>query len=192
MGKNLNASLLGGEIHRHTLGDWEVSWESHGDYRHWCTQRLSRHSRTVLVVMKNPGSLSGNGSNLKRDTTLRILRGVGEQVGFDQVVLNLFDFASPKVSELYANWTRKDRAELVYGHIDHRSCCAVIYAHGDWEKLYHQDFVDRISVARKHFKALPEITIPTTKAGNPVHPMNWQRNGLLPEVLTACQQHFSA
>ncbi len=139
--------------------------------------------------MKNPGSLSGDGKNLRKDTTLRILRVVGDEVGMDQMVINLFDYASPNPQELHDNWEYRDSKALVYPHIKAKSYRAILYAYGDIYPTCSADYLDRIASVRDRFKALTEIVIPKTKAGYPVHPMNWQRHRLLPEVIAAIKEH---
>ena len=69
-------SLLSGIVCSYKLNDWVVAWESSIDYRyrHWCLQAHPNNNDMVLVVMLNPGSLSGDGRNIKKDTTLGILR----------------------------------------------------------------------------------------------------------------------
>ena len=96
-------SLMGGNIYSVLLDDWEISWESQKEYRHWCIQKKTDNKKTLLVIMFNPGSLSGDGKNLSRDTTLRVLREVCGNAGFNQLILNLFDYANPKTAPLFSN-----------------------------------------------------------------------------------------
>ncbi len=138
-------SLLGGKVFRHSINSWQVSWESQRRYRHWCIQEKLTHSDRMLVVMKNPGSLSGDGSNLRRDSTLRILRTVGEKVGLNQLVINLFDYATPNLAVLHKNWHKRDRSDLVYDHLDLMQCRFVLYAYGDPDDDHLSDYRDRIS-----------------------------------------------
>lgn len=139
--------------------------------------------------MKNPGSLSGDGANLRRDTTLRILRIVGEAVGLDQTIINLFDYAA---DDLHANWKRRDSSRLVYGRLKTACYRAILFAHGDFDRQRRADYTKRVTLVRQTFSPLPTIVIPLTIAGNPVHPMNWQRNGLMPDVIAAIKEHLSA
>lgn len=182
--------ILGGTVFEHTIDDWQVSWESDGDYRHWCIQESSEHSDRVVIVMKNPGSLSGDGANLRRDRTLRILRIVGEAAGINWVIVNLFDYATPKLQCLHDNWDRRDGNALVYRHIDIENCRFVIFAYGDLITEHYAEYFARIEHVRKSFESLEDISIPTTKAGNPVHPMNWQRNKLMTQVIDAIKHHM--
>ena len=50
---------MGGNIYSVLLDDWEISWESQKEYRHWCIQKKTDNKKTLLVIMFNPGSLSG-------------------------------------------------------------------------------------------------------------------------------------
>jgi len=184
--------LLGGRVYQYELEGWNIVWESRGNYRHWCTQTHERFDRHVLVVMKNPGSLRGDGTDLRRDTTLRILRDVGRETKCSWHIVNLFDFAAARSDELYSNWSRRDGRALVYRKIRTRNFCGVLFAHGDSPKDFQTAYQKRIAFVRTTFKALPEIQIPTTKAGNPVHPMNWQRNGLVSCVRQSIRGHFSS
>ena len=79
--------ILEGIVHSQKLDSWLVSWESEGKYRHWCHQTKEGFTKNLLVVMFNPGSLSGDGKNLKRDTTLKILREVCEPAGVNPCLL---------------------------------------------------------------------------------------------------------
>jgi hypothetical protein len=176
-------SMLGGKVYQHNIDGWLVAWESHSDYRHWCLQEKPDNTDKILVVMKNPGSLSGDGSNLRRDSTLRILRAVGNETRINHMVTNLFDYASPKLPELHANWDKRDRAMLVYPHLVVKDYRAVLFAYGDVKPEHEKDYLERIALARTLFKSLPEIVIPKTKAGNPVHTMNWQRQRLINDVI---------
>ena len=182
--------VLGGTVFSHAIDGWEVSWESAGDYRHWCIQEMAKHSDQVVIVMKNPGSLSGNGANLRRDATLRILRTVGDAVGINWLVVNLFDYATPQPQQMHDNWDQRDGKALVYRRLDTENCRFVIYAYGDLHADHYEDYSARVKHVRESFAALNEIPIPTTKAGNPVHPMNWQRNKLMNQVITAIDDHM--
>ena len=69
-----NEAMFGGNTHTKNYDGWYVIWESLNENRFWCSQEHHSNSSFVAVVMLNPGSLSGNGENLSRDTTLRIMR----------------------------------------------------------------------------------------------------------------------
>lgn len=167
------------------LDGWSVSWESAGAYRHWCVQARADHRHRVVVVLKNPGSLSGDGARLRRDTTLRILRGVGAETGTDWLIVNLFDYAAANPRALHAQWHRRDAAALVFARLDLRRDRFLMLAHGDFDGPCAPDYRRRIAVVRKHFGALHEIALPLTKAGNGVHPLNWQRMRLKARVVDA-------
>ena len=184
--------LLGGNVYEHELDGWSIRWESQSNYRHWCVQAHPMFERQVVVVMKNPGSLKGDGSNLKRDTTLRVLRRVGERVKCSWYVVNLFDFASTSSNDLYKCWKRRDGAGLVYRKIHIRRFCGILFAHGDAPAEVHREYEERIALVRKIFKKFPEIRIPATKAGNPVHPLNWQRNRLIEPVVKLIRRQLTA
>lgn len=81
----MNAPLLGGKVHQRELDDWTIRWESNGEYRHWCSQMRSGdfNGRFIAVCLFNPGSLGDTGANLRRDTTLRILRDVFRATSMD-------------------------------------------------------------------------------------------------------------
>jgi hypothetical protein len=176
---------LGGIVYQHTLDGWDIAWESNGDYRHWCRQEKAGHGQTVVIVMQNPGSLSGDGANLKRDTTLRILRIVGGATQIKWLVINLFDFATPKPSELHDHWSRRDSKALIYSKIRKADYQFILFAHGDLDVDRQADYAMRIALVRKSFGSLTPIVIPSTKSGNPIHPMNWQRNKVIGQVIQA-------
>jgi hypothetical protein len=174
---------MGGTVYRHHLDGWDVSWESSGRYRHWCLQTRQGHSLRVVVVMKNPGSLSGDGANLRRDTTLRILRNVGDAARIDWLVVNLFDYAAPNPAELHDNWSERDAQSLVFGQLNLPADRFVIFAHGDFNSNHMSDYQERLAFVRHALASLREISTPVTKAGNGVHPINWQRMRLMPQVV---------
>lgn len=183
---------LDGTVYQHTLDDWDIAWESNGDYRHWCRQSKSGHLNSVVIVMKNPGSLSGDGTNLKRDSTLRILRVVGDATRVNWLVINLFDYATPKPKELHENWAKRDSGKLIYSCIRKSDYRYIVFAHGDLDVERQSDYMERIALVRLSFASLCDIPIPTTKAGNPVHPMNWQRGKFIDEVIASITHHISS
>jgi hypothetical protein len=67
-------AMFGGQHYTRPLDEWQISWESIGAHRLWCHQTRKDAVHTVCVVMFNPGSLSGDGKNLKKDTTLGFVR----------------------------------------------------------------------------------------------------------------------
>jgi len=106
--------IIKGKVYSHELDGWLVSWESESEYRHWCHQTNENFVENLLVVMFNPGSLSGDGKNLRKDTTLRILREVCGPAGVNPFVVNLFDYASPSPDELFSNWEKRDGCGLIF------------------------------------------------------------------------------
>ena len=159
-------ALLGGSIFHRSIDGWQVSWESRGDYRHWCIQEKPSHSSRLLVVMKNPGSLRGDGADLTRDTTLRILRNVGDKLALNQLVVNFFDYAATKLQTLHDN--RASAIVIGQGWFIRSliQCRSVLFAYGNFDVDHYSDYSARISLIRRTFKSLPEIRgIPTTKAG---------------------------
>lgn len=181
----INKSLLGGTLFKQFIDGWLVSWESKGNHRHWASLQKPNFNREILIVMQNPGSLSGDGSNLKRDLTLRVLRKFGDAIQANLVIVNLFDFASPKPRDLHKNWETRDAEHLVYSQLLKNKYQGILFAYGNPEKTLLADYLERINHVRTVFKAIPEIVGPKTKDGNPVHPANWQRHKLLPIVIDA-------
>jgi hypothetical protein len=179
------SSIMGGTVFCHHIDGWDVAWESSGEYRHWCRQTRRTHSESVLAVLMNPGSLSGDGSNLRRDTTLRILRVVGQRASINWVIVNLFDLATPKPGELHVRWRHRDSNALVFEVLDLQDVPFVLFAHGNVGAEHEADSRSRITTVRSAFAPLREIHIPRTKAGHPVHPMNWQRQRLMSDVVGA-------
>jgi hypothetical protein len=178
-------SSLNGTVFSHILDGWDISWESSGVYRHWCHQIKSEFWPNLLVIMFNPGSLSGDGKNLRRDTTLRILREVCDSGQINPFVTNLFDYASPSPSDLFVNWNKRDAECLVFDLIGHLNFAGYIMAYGDYENCGQRDqeIKDRSKLVRTKLVHLKEISLPKNKSGTPKHPMIWQRQNLKPEIV---------
>ncbi|MBN1888891.1 MAG: DUF1643 domain-containing protein [Thermoflexales bacterium] len=172
--------LLGGIVYTYQLDKWKISWESDEKYRHWCLQEHSSNTDIALVVMFNPGSLSGDGANLRTDTTLRILREVFCDTGLNPLVVNLFDFATPKINELYQHWSQRDKGKCVYSLLPYEKIRIVVYAYGDYENKdkHTSDVKERIRSVRSLLAEIPEIIVASNRSGTPKHPMNWQREGI--------------
>ena len=77
--------------------------------------------------------ISCNGENLKKDTTLRILREVCEQAKLNPFIINLFDYASPSPDDLFENWSEKDAETLIFDKLNNINFKAYITAYGDYE-----------------------------------------------------------
>jgi len=176
--------VLNGDIYCHQLNGWLVSWESDAEYRHWCYQSLPNQDHEILVVMINPGSLSGNGKNLSKDVTLRILREVFTETNANPFVVNLFDYATPSPNELFKNWELRDNHQLIFSKIKNRKFAGVLYAYGDYEnrKDYGHEVKERISLVKNHFQELNEIILPKNNSGTPKHPLVWQRQMIKDEI----------
>jgi hypothetical protein len=182
--------VLGGMIHCKQYKNWDVSWETDGDYRHWCIQRPSDSptSRLISVVLTNPGTLSGDGRELARDTTLRILRTTFEGTRYGCLILNLFDFATPKPPVLFGQWNNRDKikSKLVYEVFPQKHVVATIFAYGDYENssppTIRRQVKDRISLIRDRLRALPVIESPLNRTGSPKHVMKWQIDGHIDEM----------
>jgi len=176
--------LLEGKVYSHELDGWLVSWESESEYRHWCHQINERFTENLLVVMFNPGSLSGDGKNLSRDTTLRILREVCEPAGINPFVVNLFDYASPSPDELFSSWAKRDGGGLIFKRLGAIKFSAFILAYGDYENRGERDneIKERIALFQSIFSGVREIILPKNSSGTPKHPMAWQRQKLTPII----------
>ena len=170
-------NIMRGTIYTYPLDDWEILWESEGEYRHWCLQRHPQNSSFALVVMLNPGSLSGSGTNLKKDTTLRILREVFTDTGLNPFIINLFDYATPSPKQLFKDWGKKDSKNLVYSSVKDMEFKGIVFAYGDYELIndYGHEIKQRINLIRTELKSIPKIEVPLNKNGSPMHPMSWQR-----------------
>jgi hypothetical protein len=177
-------NILNGNIYIHQLDGWSISWESDGDYRHWCLQSQSDNENEILLVMINPGSLSGDGKNLRRDTTLRIIREAFSETGANPFIINLFDYATPSPNVLFENWSKKDNKNLVFTEVKKRKFSAIMYAYGDYENNieFGSEVKNRISHVREEFKYLPEVVLPKNNSGSPKHPMIWQTQGIKGEI----------
>lgn len=177
-------SILRGEVYSHELDGWLVSWESENDYRHWCHQTDERFSKNILVVMFNPGSLSGAGKNLRKDTTLRILREVCEPAGVNPFVINLFDYASTSPDELFSSWEKRDGSGLIYTKLGKVEFTAFMMAYGDYENRGERDneIKERIALVKSNLSGVKEIILPRNSSGTPKHPIIWQRQKLKPII----------
>ena len=185
-------SLMGGKIYSVLLDDWEISWESQKEYRHWCIQKKTDNKKTLLVIMFNPGSLSGDGKNLSRDTTLRVLREVCGNAGFNQLILNLFDYANPKTAPLFSNWEKRDlNSNLIFEHLSEFKYDNYIMAYGSYQSnpSYEKDISERINLIQNILEKDKEIKLPRNQNGTPKHPKVWQHQKLKPDITEILSKH---
>ncbi len=175
---------LGGKVCYKWIDSWEVTWESNGDYRHWCIQMQPGGDPLILVVMLNPGKLSGDGRELAKDSTLGVLRDVFSETGFNHTIVNLFDLAASKKLSLVDQWSRRDPPTLVYNKLKRIKFSGIIYAYGDIDapEFPNSDAIDRANSVKSIFGGIPIIQTPKNKSGNPAHPLNWLRRKQLDEV----------
>lgn len=185
-------AIGGGEVFSQNLDGWKIAWESKQNYRFWCIQQHDTNTHHVAVVMLNPGSLSRNGENLTRDTTLRILREVFLNTGFNPFVINLFNLATPSPEKLFEHWDSRDDEAFSYSALPINSFKAVLFAYGDYEygDRYGPEIKERISLLRGQLSAIQEIVIPKNKSGTPKHPLVWQRQKLKDVVREAIVEAF--
>ncbi len=99
----MDKPLLKGRLHKRSIDNWDVFWETNENYRHWCLQTNSKNDKTALVILLNPGKLNNDASNLSGDTTLRILREVFNNTGVNTFIINLFEYCTPDYSVLIKN-----------------------------------------------------------------------------------------
>lgn len=177
-------SINGGQVFNHELDGWSVAWESDGNYRHWCHQIKNPKWNSLLVVMFNPGSLCGDGSNLSKDTTLRILREVCGAANLNPYVINLFDYASPSPQNLFDNWNLRDSNSIVFDKLPLSIFQSYILAYGDYENWGQRDaeIKERQALVLSYLESLNEILLPKNNSGTPKHPMIWQRQKLKPSI----------
>ncbi|MBI5674345.1 MAG: DUF1643 domain-containing protein [Nitrospirae bacterium] len=177
-------TILDGRVYTHDIDEWKISWKSHEEYRHWCVQKHPSNFDYILVIMLNPGSLSHDGRNLKRDSTLRILREVFQGTGFNPFVINLFDLATTSPEILFKSWDKRDRDTLVYEHLNFNMFKGKLFAYGSYETRpgVGNDIKKRISNLRSYLSHLPEVQINKNKDGTPKHPMSWQRQKLKGDI----------
>ncbi len=189
-------AIFGGKVRARQIGDWRISWESADRYRLWCLQEHPRNSRAAVVVMLNPGSLSGAGENLTRDTTLRVLRRLFEETTYNPFVVNLFNLATTKPDVLFesGNWTCKDYEAFSYKALPLNQFSAVMYAYGDYQNKAHyaSEIASRIEEVRAVFAGIPEIMVPKNRSGTPKHPLPIQQQGLVDVFREKILGHASA
>lgn len=138
-------------------------------------------------MMFNPGSLSGDGKNLRRDTTLRILRGLCKEAKLNPFVINLFDYATTLPQDLFKNWDLRDGVGLVYPKLAGFKFAGLIAAYGDYENygIHDEAIRQRASLVMATLGTTAEVMLPRNHSGTPKHPMAWQRQRLIPAVVEA-------
>lgn len=170
-------SILNGKVYSKIYSNWELTWESDSNYRHWCYLKKlgTSYKDDILVVLFNPGSLSGNGDNLSRDTTLRNIRKVFDDLPYNCVVMNLFDFATPKPDVLiFNNWINKDKSNYssIYDYLELFNIKAYILAYGDyenWSDADNQSIRKRIEHIRDKLNKYIAIPVIYNNSGTPKH-----------------------
>ena len=180
-----NNPIMNGNVYEHAIDGWRVSWESSGQHRHWCRQVKDESWKTLLVVMFNPGSLSGGGVGLSKDLTLRILREVTGGAELNSFVINLYDYADPKVQNLFNNWSLRDGSHLIYDYLNLKDFCGFIMAYGDYQNWGQQNesIKERILLVKKSLSELKQIDLKPNSSGTPKHPVTWQRQKYKPEFI---------
>lgn len=183
--------MFTGKIYSKDINGWRVSWESFDTYRFWCKQEHSSNSKTVAVVMLNPGSLSGDGANLNKDTTLRVLRDIFRGTSYNPYVVNLFNLDTPKPYLLFEKWEQRDCVGFKYSKLPLSDFSAVMYAYGDYENGVHYplEIKKRIEEVRDFMSGVPEIIVPRNRSGTPKHPLSVQRQGLKEQFRQAIINH---
>jgi hypothetical protein len=179
--------LLGGIVHSGDLDGWKISWESDGWYRHWCLMTEREDARQVLLVLQNPGSLSGGGERLAADDTLRVLREVFRKTGFSPFIVNLYDYADPDGSALADNWARRDKVSspLIYDRLVLDDFAGKLFAYGDIETALKPKAAavrERIKEITERLAAMPAIEPIRNRNGTPKHPRRWKIDEQIEEM----------
>jgi hypothetical protein len=172
--------MYNGTVYSKPLDSWLISWESCEDYRFWCLQEHPSNYRIAAVVMLNPGSLSGTGENLNRDTTLRILRHCFEGTSYNPFVINLFNLATTDPDIMFKRWEQRDYPAFSYQDLPIARFSSVMYAYGDYENgnKYPEQIKERIATVRDALRGIPEIEVTKNPSGSPTHPRRAQLRGL--------------
>ncbi len=186
--------MLQGLISTKDYDGWQIDWEHLDSYRFWCKQSHPSNSKVAAIVMLNPGSLSGNGANLSKDTTLRILRELFKETSYNPFIINLFNLATPKPNILFERWEERDHKEFHITSLPQKEFAAVMYAYGDYEnrKNYSLDIKERISEIQTYLSDIPEIVVPKNKSGTPKHPIPIQHQSLMGVFREAIINHALA
>jgi len=177
-------TILNGTTYTYELNGWTISWESDGNYRHWCYQNHPQNNRDILIVMLNPGSLNETGANLTKDKTLEVLREVFLDTGFNPFIINLFDLATPDPCELFQKWNNRDNKLLIYDKLKEKDFSGIIFAYGSYQDHHERGhaILERIKLVRDTFNRVPEIALRKNENGTPKHPKRWRIEKLTQEI----------
>jgi hypothetical protein len=169
----MDKPLLNGRLHRSSIDNWDVFWETNENYRHWCFQKYSDNDETALFILFNPGTLKNNPDKLSSDPTLRILREVCYKSGINPFVINLFDYCTPSYIELNQNWDKRDYKFLVFEKLLSLKFIFSIYAYGliDLKDKNYYEIISRINLIKDTFKNIPQLDFDNSKT---THPRRWE------------------
>jgi Protein of unknown function (DUF1643) len=168
---NIDKPLLDGKLHIKSIDNWDITWETNENYRHWCYQCHPNNDKSALLVLFNPGSLNSSGEKLNQDQTLRILREVFLSSGINPFIINLFDYADSQQNKLYKNWESRDYKLLIYEKLVTFDFISIIYAYGkiEYDDPHYADIISRINQIQKYFLHLNKLKIDDKTA----HPRRW-------------------
>lgn len=177
-------SVFGGMLYQKDIEGWQVAWESIGPHRLWCYQFRGEPKHLLCVVMFTPGSLSGDGRELSKDDTLRIIRSAMPE-NAAALVLNLFTFATPKPDVFFEQWADRDCCDFNIAAFRTMPIDAVVFAYGDGgqdrkrnrDYNYREPVLARITRLRDAMSGFPIVKTPQeliSAIGNPKHPKHWK------------------
>jgi hypothetical protein len=131
--------------------------------------------------------LSGDGAGLAKDLTLRILRKTFEGTGLNPVVVNVFDLATPKTSELLDQWQSRDKANspLVYELFGPNQFAGYTLAFGNYLGTLDVSLPDveaRIRQVTSLLQRFPKLAGFENKNKTPMHPRLWQTSKLIAQM----------
>jgi Protein of unknown function (DUF1643) len=194
------SALFGGEYYSGSIEGWQVAWESVDSHRLWCHQTREKARHLVCVVMFNPGSLSGDGSNLSRDDTLRIVRSAMPDA-CSVLVVNLFTLAAPNPSDLFDQWDSRQSSAFDITRFQSEKIDLVVYAYGDigqtgkTKQLYGKHIRQRVQEIADAFKGIPILELPQaliSGAKNPKHPKHWKLGKHIPTIKSTIEAFLKA
>ncbi len=176
--------LFDGEVFSKEIDGWTVTWESSGDYRHWCEQRQSPLTSPILLVLFNPGALNKNGERLHADLTLKNIRAAFDKTLYHPFIVNLFDRAAKNADELFKIWNQRDSKELIFPKLKDACFSGVGYCYG--KKASHPvhgyDIRKKIKYIQNTLSNLKEMDFPKDKDGIPLHPYRWGIVKVIPTI----------